>query len=232
MGWIVRRSFHNSSNLKVVGSYSLEVYSLPLGRDCFLDIAFVINPLSGGRTRLSKWTPKAEEWKQMIRRTMSVESVASSDECVYWSQPRRSGYLLGAGRGSRGSFRGKSALPPATNPVVRLLRLRDAPTFTERKRGSGRKIESLGAQRETGFGPFIVAQTATCPGRWAAEDQKFQRPATAMLPAPNPVGLCGYSAQNRPHGSLHAPREGGSSPAQARAPSSRSPRSRWLDTES
>jgi hypothetical protein len=74
----VRRSFHNSNNLNVVGSYSLEVYSIPLGRDCFLDIAFVINPLSGGRTRLSKWTPRAEEWKQTIRRTMSVESVAAS----------------------------------------------------------------------------------------------------------------------------------------------------------
>lgn len=74
----VRRWWNTFAEPRVPESEHLEIFSLPLDEEMFLDVGFNIMEWKGGRGKAAKWKAKAEEMREAIKATIVLEPKTSN----------------------------------------------------------------------------------------------------------------------------------------------------------
>ncbi len=69
----VRREWNRFSDLSKREPDHLEIFSLPLTDEIFLDVGFNLMTWEGGRGKESKWKPRAEALRETIKATVVLE---------------------------------------------------------------------------------------------------------------------------------------------------------------
>jgi hypothetical protein len=73
----VRREWNRFGDPKTREPDCLEIFSLPLNDELFLDVGFTIMAWEAGRGKEHKWKPKAEALRELIKSTILLETRAA-----------------------------------------------------------------------------------------------------------------------------------------------------------